>query len=327
MFIARDYSIKYKINNVNITETYIKKENKYKLSFKIKDKKYDYTINDRYTSKRRLITNIKAKKECLSWSFKKVDYELCKDKNNNYYLPYYNNKLNSNIIDKYKNIDIYEYNNNNFYIWNYNNILYLNNKKQESLKLFNHDEYELSYIIKIKDHLLIADYNENYIFNKFFLLNSSNNTYKEINLFQNLSIDGYFLGTFKNDVYLYDTKSQKEYKLNPFKEEIDKTSYGIYFDGKWVSIPQNKLDNKKALFIDNNNFYEIINNHLYYKNDLNNILVYNGKVDRIIESNNEEAYFFSNDKLIYNNYKNGNKLLMKYSEWEFNNKNIYIFNN
>lgn len=322
-FVPRNYNITYLVNNNNITESYEKTDNIYKLSIN----GIEYYINDTYSSKRRFVTNVNIKNNCVSFTFKSNSYNVCYQ-NGEYYSKYIDENLDKNKISTYKNVNIYDFNKSKYYIWNYNYFIILDENSNNTLKLFDNDIYELKYISIINDDLIVADYNNEYTFNTFYLIDTTEDSYKKIKLLQDLSFEGYILGTYKNNIYLYDSKMNKEYKFNPYKEEITKISYRILINNKFESISSNKLSKMKYYFTNDSNFYYYIeNNILYYHNYDQNIKITNLSIDKIIKSNNKECYFISNGYLYYNNFENGTKLIMDYSEWKFNYNNIYIFDN
>lgn len=322
-FIPRNYSIKYKKDSFLVCEEYKKKDNLYIIDIG----NFTYYINSNYSSKRRLVNNIKKNSNCVTFNFKDFEYNICKNKSG-YYMNYYKDKIAQKKIKSYKNIDIYDYNNNYYYIWNYNGFIILDHKTNELMSIFDRDVYSLDYITLINNDILVADYNQKYSFNKFLLINTVDKKYEELDFLQNFSFDGYILGTYKDYVYLFDNKSLKEYKFNPYTKDITKISYRILNNKHFETISLNKLQKNKYFFtIDQDYYYFINNNKLYFHNFNQDILVSNLNVDKILKSNNNEVYYLVKDKLYYNNIYTGNKLLMSYSEWNFNNKNIYIFNN
>ena len=132
-----------------------------------------------------------------------------------------------------------------------------------SLDLFKKDVYKMDMIVRINDDLLVADYNQKYQFDKMYLINLENNKVADFTINRKLYLDGYILGTYKNDVYIYDVSKETEYKINPYKERITKSGYGIYNNGSWESISINKLNKKNYYFIENKAFI-LEDNALYF---------------------------------------------------------------
>ena len=70
------YTLKYKINDIDVTEKYHKKEKYYSFLISYKGKDYEVISFDKYTSKRKLIRDIKVNKldenTCLSFESSKT---------------------------------------------------------------------------------------------------------------------------------------------------------------------------------------------------------------------------------------------------------------
>ena len=177
-----------------------------------------------------------------------------------------------------------------------------------------------------KDYLLVPDYNNDYQFSKINLIAFKNAKVSEIKLRYDLYFDSYFLGDYKNKVYLYDNKNELEYYIDLKKKDIYKTDYKINNDGKWESVTNQKLKNNKLSFTNTKYYnYTLKDNKLYgtFKKDY---LVTNKDVSKIVKVDNLDIYYISKDTLYYFNPLYGEKPLLKYSEWEFNNTNmIFIY--
>ena len=159
-----------------------------------------------------------------------------------------------------------------------------------------------------------------------YLINSKNNRVKELNLDKKIYFNSYILGIYKKDIYFYDIQKEKEYRVNPFKETVTKNAYEILVDDNWEKVSVNKLNKKDLSFSKKELFgYVLKDNVLYYEMPTQMIRVTNMEVSNVVESNEKEAYFISGDTLYHVDFDKGIKKIMSYSEWNFNNKNIYIF--
>ena len=326
-FLPKNYKYEYKINKINIIESYNKKDSIY--YFKIINSKkdiYEYSLQHKYLRKRGLINSLKIKNSCIKANSKVLaSFSICKDRDD-YSTNYYNYEDISKRIDNFENIDIYNLLSNKYFIWNYSNFLAISNNEYKKINLFASDMYEIDLIAKLKDYLVIADYSQKYIFKKLYLINSKNNKVKEAKLDRNIYYNSYILGTYKNNIYLYDLEKELEYKINPFKAEVSKNPYEILINNSWQKVSINKLNKKNLQFLNQTKFhYEIQGNILYYITANIKIKVVNIPVSRIVQSNEKEAFFISEDSLYFVDIDKGITKIMKYSEWNFNNKYIYIF--
>lgn len=325
-FLPKSYEYKYILKKVEITERYNKNTKVYSFILKADDVIYEYSLENRYIKKRGLIDSISIKNNCLTAKASKTfSFNICK-KEDGYHTSFYSKKDNDKVLDKYGRINIYNLNNHKYYIWNYTDFIAIDSENYEKISLFDNDVYELALITKLNDYLVIADYDQKYKFDKMYLINSKNNKVEEANLDKEIYFESYILGTYKKDIYLYDLQKELEYKINPFKETVNKSAYEIRVDKKWEKISVNKLNKKNTFFEDNNNFeYFIKDDYLYYKADNISIKVSDKIVTNIIESNKKTAYFISEDALYYVDIEKGIIKIMSNSEWNFNSKNIYIF--
>ena len=320
------YTLKYKINDIDVTEKYHKKEKYYSFLISYEGKDYELISFDKYTSKRKLINDIKVdnKEEstCLSFVSNKISlYDVCSNEDSFYY-PHEEKEFKEN--SNYKNIKINTLNNKTYFLWNYHEFIYLNAKKNTNIKLFDKDIYKLNLIYQSDKYLVVPNYDENYKFTKIYLLNKENGKTKEVNLRYEIYFDSYFLGNYKNKVYLYDYKSELEYYFDLKKYDIYKTKYQINNNGKWESVTNQKLKNNKLTFTKDKVFNYSLKKDKLYAND--KYLVTNLSVNKIIKADNLDVYYISKDTLYYFNPMQGVIPLLKYSEWEFNNTNmIFIF--
>lgn len=324
-FYPHNYTYKYKLGKASIVEKYDKGNKSYVFVIDIDNYEYKYSFESKYLRKRGIIKSIQKSNDCIDVNTKSQDFSVCQ-KANDYTTAYYSDKFQINKIDDYKNVEIYELLNHKYYIWNYTGFLSINKDEKKLIKLFENDVYELKIITPINQHLLIADYDQEYAFDKMYLLNTKNNNVSDVLLKKKVYFNSYILGTYKKDVYLYDAQKEKEYKINPFKASVEKFGYKVLVDGEWEKASLNKL-NKKEAYFEGKDLYNFFtkNNKLYYKMIENDILITNLQVSNLVFNNEKEAYFVSGESLYYVNLHKGIKKIMSYSEWNFNNKNIYIF--
>lgn len=332
-FGKHSYTIEYMVDDVNVVESFNKKDGYYKFVFTYNGTKYESVAINKYSNKRRLVTKVETLEKddmtCLDFSTNHVSlYPIC-EKDGSYYSSYYNKHDDFNGTKAYENIKINNLNDKTYLLWNYHNFIYLNSKTQEKISLFKKDIYNLSLVYQMADYLLIPDYDKDYIFDKLYYINSTNGKVKTVDLRYDVYFDSYFLGHDKNKVYLYDQKEEQEYYIDMKKAKIYKTDYKILVDNKWEKTTNQKLKNNKLAFTTKEIYNYTLDNDKLYASIIDSsqkILVTDRLVSKIIKTDGLDVYYISKDTLYYFNPAKGEQALLSYSEWEFNNNNmIYIF--
>ena len=328
-FRAHNYKIIYKVDNCLVTEKYFKKEDKYKISIVIDDISFDYVTNDDYTKEKELVKKIKVKQIdgylCIYPKSDKLSlYNLCyKDKE--YTSTIFVARDDNNNYHKYNNYFIYDLNNAKYLLWNYDKFIYLNNDEEKRIKVSKKDVYNLKSVYQTDRYLYVPEQNQ-YSYKKAYIIDTNNGKLKDIKFNNDLYYDGYLLGYHKNSIYIVDYKNKQEYEIDLKNEHINKINGKILNNGKWENISIDKLLKKEYLFNEQKQVsYSIDEGKLYANINNSNILIDNN-IDEIIKDNNYEVYYVKKDILYYYDFYKGNKKIMKYSEWKFNNKNmIFVF--
>lgn len=328
-----NYKMDYSIDKVKVTEEYHKKNKYYRFLFKYKNKEYEVISLSKYTNKRKLINKISIKENdnttCLELESKYVDvFSLCSE-DNNYYISNINKIDNFKENNNFENIKIDSLENNIYLLWNYHSFIYLSPKKNEVINLFAKDIYSLNLIYQHENYLVLPDYNQDYKFDKLYFINPKNAKIKDIKLRYELYFNSYFLGDYKNKIYLYDIKNEQEYYIDLKKNDIYKTGYKLLINGHWEKTTNQKLKNSQKVFENEKIFsYFLENNKLMGQmiDSDKKILMSNRNISKIVKTNNFDVYYISDDILYYYNPLKGEKALLKYSEWQFNSQNmIFIF--
>ncbi len=338
IFKPTTYEKQYKVKDFSVKEAYDSKNKYYKFTITYDNKIYPFIINHKYISARKLIDDITLTQSdnevCILPNSKRIDfYPLCQNEEDMYSYNLANNHdlefQYPNVVDEnktYNKITIHNLNNLNYLIFNYRGF-YLLNKENKEIKLFSKDIYLLDLVYQINNYLLVADYNQNYYFNKFYLINIKNGKVKEIETDVNISFNSIFLGDYKNKVYLLDKKEEKEYAINIKKEKIEEVPYQILKDNKLVNKTFHEITNNNLVFEQKYHLnYILEDKKLYvYINDIK-IKVTDQDVTKIIKIDEDKVYYLVNEDLYcYDNF-NGERLLLSNFEWNFNNTNvIYIF--
>lgn len=344
IFKEKNYEIEYEINGFNITENYNKELDLY--TYKISNDKITTSFVDykKYTKDRKLITDIeeyeKENEYCIILKSEYLNtYPLCTngDTNIDYHLvdkELLNLNEEEDIEEKeYNNISIYNLKSYKYITWNYRGFDILTNDSQDSISIFDADQYNIPLAVKLNKYLVIADYNSKYTFNKFYIINLEKNTKEEMEIKYDISFDSYILGTNDNSIYLVDKKSSVEYEIVPHKKKIRivGTSYKdgtILEDGKWNKISLTKLSSETYSFTKEKiyDFY-IEDKSLYLKYNNNVIIkISNQEVDKIIYSENDKVFYLIGDTLYSYSINDGEIKAMNNFEWNFNyENNIFVY--
>lgn len=335
MLKSYNYEKEYKVNGYKIIEKY-NKDTKY-YTFLISDDKitYPFMINNKYLNKRKLIDNIKVLKNddeiCILPQSEDLEfYPLCSKDNIVYSYnisnkddKFYAYKKVKQLEKEYQNIQIKYINDLAFLVYNYKGFYLINNAQNKEIKLFDRDIYNLELVYQLDNYLLIPDYNEDYHFNKIFVINILDGKVEEITSKDNISFSSIFLGDYKNKVYLLDTKSEKEYEINIKKNKINKVDIQILENNKMVKKNFKELVANNLNFLRNNVIkYEVINNNLYESINNFQIKISDKLVTKIIKNADDTVYYLVDDNLYMYNNIYGEVLLLSNFEWNFNNTNI-----
>lgn len=227
---------------------------------------------------------------------------------------------------------------------NYKGLSLINNK-EISVKLFDNDVYKKTVKIFGDKYYIVADYNEEYSFKIFYVVNIINGNVKEIRSYDDISFDSVIEGYVGDDIYLFDKDAETQYKVSLKYESVEKVSSNDkikYYNGKWGTMTLNEaLEGKKF-----DNYYTSIpegyegavclgkdTGYCYYykKNTSDEYLVYRGDVqnpklktylfktsalESIIYLNN--YIYFKDGNKVYYYYDKGVRQVLSNSEFEFN---------
>lgn len=329
----KDYELIYNINSYNIKESYSKKDKAYYLNIYDDSTNYSFFLKRKYSKKRKLLENIDIytddEKTCVKPIVKNETFQYVCNKDNDYFM-YLSNSLIESDKEKIDSIDVY---NKDFTYYIFDGYGVKNVVTKKKIHFFNNEHYENALNYKGDNFILFANYDDERVFNKFYLIDKESEDYFEIvNENYEISYDSYFLGMVKNKVYLFDKKNMKEYSIDIKKRVIkliSKGDKGLFYDLGFDEILLSKLKYETNLF--NTGFlvdYEIDNGTLYkkYNNSVNRIKITDYSVKTIVSASDEEIFYISDDSLYSYNDTSGNTLLLTNFDWKFNYKNnIYVF--
>lgn len=346
LFMPKNYTVIYKINNFEISETYLLDEKKYQIIINYNNREYPLMFLEKYKKSRRIVKNIieiiNKDEKCLSISINDKTYPVCYKNEELLDFRLLSNEMQQNysnlisdksdtIIDTYQNTSIYNYNNKKYYIWNYRGYDYLNDKDNTSIKLFSEDNYHNHLAFQTSRYLLTPNYDQEYYFDSYLIIDSNKGELSNFKFEKEISYSSYYLGEINNEIYLLDKKNYKEYKININKNKIQvvgtDNENGIIYTNKWENVSLKKLVNNEYHFPKKENYnYQIIDEKLYLVIENNKVLLSNNKIKAIININVDEVYYLVNDVLYLFDPTLGEVKLLENNEWNFNYENkIFIF--
>lgn len=328
----RNYKVNYFVNGYSIFESFDIESDHYYLNISKDAENFEIYLPISYSPKRKIVTSIENEKtdtkSCIKLNDNILSYPICKQ--NDEYVSYFlETEIQTEKKDTYNNIDIYNLLGNTYLIWNYKGFYYINNDKITSINLFKTDTYTPYLLTVLKDYLFIINYDEQYSFDSYYLVDSNKATSKKYKISKEISKDSYILGTYKNSVYIVDKKNEQEYEINAKKGKAYKTSGKVLINNEWQKKDIDDLIKSEQTFLNEEKFYyEIIEKKLYLIQENLKTKVTNLDVDYIIDYDDNNVYFVSNGTVYRFKIDEGITKIMQYSEWNFNYKNcIFIFNN
>lgn len=231
-------------------------------------------------------------------------------------------------------------------------INYATGGKLKEIELFNKDVYKRPLSIFYKKYYVVADYNKDYRFDTFYVVDITNSKIKEIKIGKEVSFDGYIQGTDNDSVYFFDKNYKIQYEINLKTNKVievgnEKTGIKILENGNWVRISALQAINNEILFTSQSSditgyskvdkigvdsgYYYIYNrsNNIFnvYRSNIQNkdqlmYLFDSSDVNRVLYEN-EYVYYIKDDCLKYYSDSIGERNLVCYSELEYNNNLIF----
>lgn len=365
------HEITYNVGNFNVSETLKTKDNNYYFELKNGKIKLNFQIFENYHKSSKVITKILHKKidgyECILPIFKNGEIYtdvMCLKNNTITYAHNLKNKSIRNYVktlkkqgydsQKYRDkgektnlsntLTIYENNlleNNYVAMENYKGLELLS-KGAKTVNIFENDVYTKPISIFTDKYYVVADYTDEYTFQKFYVVNIINGDTKEIRSYDEISFDSYIMGAVDGEIYLFDKDAQIEYKINLERETVeqfaDKDNLKTY-NGKWTKITlmealdgtyfdnyhTNKIKGYTKAVKPNDYYYYIYNQdgdvYHVYRADVQNpkiktYLFDTTNLNSIIYQKDVIYYQYQNSYYYYN--ENGQRKIIDNTELEFN---------
>lgn len=350
-------------------------DNNYYFDVKIDNTLFSFFYENKFYKTKRVIDNIyyyeKDDLKCIYPVLKNNNYLniICSKDNILYSYSYFENELEQfvNIIKEkgcynklfinkekkinFSNITIFQDNildDTYIYIWKYNGFYTLTNKKINQLNLFTNDTYLNKLGINISKYYIIPNYDKQYEYDKFYIINMKNNNIKELKFKKNnyVTNDYYINGVVNNNLYIFDTDNLIQYKINPRRnkyeivgnQELD----GLYYNNGWQKLKiydfkenkitfdnsykvPSKIKNYDNIFNYKDSYYYSYNNNYIYYNDTTKDFLYLfnlGEISNVMLVE-DTLYFIKDNALYYYNMKTGIKKIVIYDDLAFNKINRY----
>ena len=342
LFRPVDYTKEYTIDNVKISEAYSKETKSYYFTFTYQDNTLDYLIDSNYKQKRNFIKEVKVIEDdnnfCLIPEADTLEFvPLCIEENEIIYYKKVSDELRNQIPEEYlkeekeleesyKEINIYnrDY---TYLLWNYQGFYYINDEETKEIDLFKKEIYNIPLISYTEDYLVIADYDDEYTFDKFYRISLQNGKVKEYNLDKNIYFDSYFSGYEKNKLYIVDNKEEVMYEWNAQNGSLEKIAPKMLQDNEWVSVGIKTLINQNKRFTYQNNYQFQLDDQVLTLNyrDSELKMIIDEDVTSIVRIKNSQVFYLKTDTLYVFDHLSGSTRLLNNFEWNFNYENmIYV---
>ena len=337
-----NYSKEYNVNDVKIVESYNKEKDYYYFTLTHNDVTLDYLYESNYKHERSFIEKIDILEDgenfCIIPSGKTIEFiPLCYDNGEIIYYQQVNSNLKEKIPEKYLETrtelndtyeDIHIYNRDYTYLlWNYNGFYYINEDNEKEINLFNQELYNITLVAYTSDYLLIADYDNEYTFNKFYRIALKNGNLKEYELDRDIYFDSYFPGYEKNKLYIVDNKEEVMYEFNAKNGKLDKINAKMLNGNEWEKVGIKTLINQNKVFTYQTNYnYSLKDGNLFLNyQDKDILMLIDTDVTDIIRIKDNVIFYLKTDTVYAFEQLKGSIRLLTNFEWNFNYKNmIYI---
>ena len=339
----KSYSLEYNLDDFGVSENYISDSKSYYYQIFYNDITYDFMYHSKLIKDTKLIKDIELytyedytcitiesdyiesnplcslKKEQIDYRLTPVELELPVRK-----------KIIEDKTD-YENYQIYN-KDEKLLIWNYKGFNYLNKDKIEKINIFSKDIYNVSLIARVNNYVIVPDYEQEYSFNRIYVINLDNLKVDTWKIKYDISFDSYILGTNNKSIFLVDKKNKIEYELAPHKKKMrinaqDNRNGIIYKEGELEREPVNSIINTKQVFTYKNDYkYTVEDQKLYlsYLDKKEKTLISNEDIKEIVYINEDSVYYLVDDTLYKYNLEYGETKLISFSEWKYNYQNSII---
>lgn len=347
IFINRpkNYSLKYNLDGFEILENYYKESNTYYFKAEIGDKYFEISVNSKYQYTKHLINKIKIIDEdelyCLYMQSDKIKtFPTCISNDKRIFYvsldrsdkDFYQESGYDKFEEKFENVEIFSLKNKNIAVWNHYGFDLIINDKIQKTTLLKKESYLDNYSFIIDKYIILPNYDQEYTFNKVYIIDMETGKNTIWNLNYNINYDFYILGIKNNKIYFVDKKEKVEYELEPNKRIItiiSKNGVGKIWNDKWEEESIIKIANNDYSIKDSHAAYYKLDNSILtvrFNEEGKEHIVTDKKVDKIITSDNNGIYYLYKNEIYYFSPFKGEVKFLKYNELEFNKGlTVYIY--
>ena len=348
LFVPRNYSIIYNIDDYQITEEFNRELGYYTFIIEYDGQYFPIIYEGRVSRSRRLITNIDKiyndNTICLSVYIRDILHPVCymgdelvsvhlvTDEIREHFqdlIPQHS----ASVTNRFGSMQIYNYFDGLYFVWNYRGYYLLSEEYNRNIPLINTDDYNNALAFKVNEFLITPNYERNHNFNELFIINSRNFELSSF-VFDDIEIsyNSYFQGVIGRYVYLIDRRNRLQYRLNVRRNNIEligtEARGGRWYNNGWEDASLIRMSNNYSPFIQNkvHNFVLEDGNLYYLINDFK-IRISDQDVKTIIYVDNNRVYYLVENVLYMFSSTSGPIRLMSNTEWHFNYQNKrFIFN-
>lgn len=358
----RGHSINYNIGNFTINEKFTANDKYY---FKIKSDKIsiNFKIKENYNKDKKILKKLFYEEidgyKCILPIYKNqkiITDVMCLNDNIIYYASSLNNKTITNKFKEYgyetgtfqdKAQKLSISNTQSIYKENISKNTYLAietykgltlfNGKDTKIKLFENDIYKKPISLFTNKYYIVANYESEYTFKNFYLVNIINGEKTTIRSYDEISFDSYIMGEVDNNIYLFDKENKKQYKIDLKYESVEvvgnKNNIKFY-NGKWETISLNEALSGKHFTTskDEEGYVRVdkLNGYYYYYKEEDGYKVYrsdeeNPKLKTYLFETSDLNIAYINDKVYFRKdsdfcyyTNNGIRKVLTEKEIEFN---------
>lgn len=340
----KNYTREYNIDDIQVEENYDKLNKLYHFKLSNDNVYYEYVIENKFINKKELIDNINSYEnekgeKCLLPNSKKlsfypvcnngqsfIDYSLLEEPSDDFF-----QRAESPLsTEKYKNIEILNKTFNNYLIWANRGYYFIGDKENKELMFLEKESYYNNLSYQLGEYVITPNYDEEFTFKTIYIINMKNGKVKKWETKFNINYNSYYLGDKDGVIYLFDRKERREYAIDPRKrniEVVDKNGIGKIWNDSFEQVSTVKLASNDYQF-KNTNIIDFENNDglkAHFK-DGSEILLSKRNDIQIIASYNTRVFYISKDLAYEYSFTRGEEELLKYNEWNFNNKNsLFIY--
>lgn len=236
-------------------------------------------------------------------------------------------KIKTNDIYNVDNVGLYKIYKNNIYdnlgfaLTNYKGLYILKNNEIKEINLFDNDVYEQKIKIFTENKYIIADYNQLYDFDKFYIVDLNSGKIEQAKLKKEISFNSEIIMIDDDIIYLYDKDSQINYKFNIISKTLNQVNE--------IPIKEKELLGQYEIIKDTETNYYLLKDSILYKS----ILKSENQIFEMFSLENKQnikigekyiCWLEKNDINCY--YNNSFNIIATNNEFSFNNTlNYQVF--